>query len=103
MIELVERLGVPIVVLMFCGWYIKYLQENFMNVFKKAQPSVVYIRTNVVIQPRNFFEYYRQVEGAGAGFVIDKEGYIVTNNHVVAGARRIEVIFSDSRTMQATL
>ena len=79
------------------------LQENFMNVFKKAQPSVVYIRTNVVIQPRNFFEYYRQVEGAGAGFVIDKEGYIVTNNHVVAGARRIEVIFSDSRTMEATL
>ncbi len=79
------------------------LQENYMNVFRKAQPSVVYIRTNVVIQPRNFFEYYRQVEGAGAGFVIDKEGYIVTNNHVVAGARRIEVIFSDSRTVEATL
>ena len=56
-----------------------------------------------MIQPRNFFEYYRQVEGAGAGFVIDKEGYIVTNNHVVAGARRIEVIFSDSRTVEATL
>lgn len=30
-IELVERLGVPIVVLMFCGWYIKYLQEGFMK------------------------------------------------------------------------
>ncbi|MCB1166710.1 MAG: trypsin-like peptidase domain-containing protein [Leptospiraceae bacterium] len=79
------------------------LQENFINVFKKAQPSVVYIRTNVVIPPRNIFEYYRQVEGAGSGFIIDKEGYIVTNNHVVAGARSIEVIFSDNRTVNATL
>lgn len=79
------------------------LQENFMNVFRKAQPSVVYIRTNVVIPPRTFFEYYRRVEGAGSGFIIDKEGYIVTNSHVVAGARRIEVVFSDSRTVEATL
>ncbi|MCB1139155.1 MAG: trypsin-like peptidase domain-containing protein [Leptospiraceae bacterium] len=79
------------------------LQENYMNVFRKAQPSVVYIRTNVVIPPRTFFEYYRRVEGAGSGFIIDKEGYIVTNNHVVAGARRIEVVFSDNRTVEATL
>lgn len=79
------------------------LQRTFINVFKAAQPSVVYIRTNVLVRPNHWFEVYRQVEGAGSGFLIDKEGYIVTNNHVVAGARKIEVIFSDQRTVEAKL
>lgn len=79
------------------------LQRTFINVFKEAQPSVVYIRTNVLVRPNHWFEVYRQVEGAGSGFLIDQEGYIVTNSHVVAGARKIEVIFSDQRTYEAKL
>jgi serine protease Do len=42
-------------------------------------------------------------QGLGSGFVWDKEGHIVTNNHVVSGAEKIEVIFSDGSTVQAEL
>ena len=39
----------------------------------------------------------------GSGFVIDAEGYIVTNNHVIADASEIEVTFPDDRTYAAEL
>ena len=42
-------------------------------------------------------------QGLGSGFVWDKEGHIVTNNHVVNGAEKIEVVFSDGNTVQAEL
>jgi S1-C subfamily serine protease len=48
--------------------------------------------------PPDFFN-----RGAGSGFVWDKEGHIVTNNHVVAGATDIEVIFADDTTVKAEI
>jgi putative serine protease PepD len=44
--------------------------------------------------------------GTGSGFLIDREGRIVTNNHVVAGAAdgsRIRVVYSDGRRVNAVL
>lgn len=79
------------------------LQQSLINVYKKTSPSVVFIKTNVLIPPRYWFDYYRQGEGAGSGFIVDKEGYIVTNSHVVAGAQKIEVIFHDNTTVRAKL
>jgi len=79
------------------------LQQSYMNVFRKAAPSVVYIRTNALVRQGFWLQYYQQVEGAGSGFIIDKEGYIVTNNHVVAGAQKIEVIFQDNTKARATI
>ena len=79
------------------------LQNGYMNVYRKASPSVVYIRTNMLVKPKFWFDYYREVEGAGSGFLIDKDGYIVTNNHVVAGAQNIEVIFHDDTRAKARL
>jgi serine protease Do len=43
------------------------------------------------------------LRAAGAGFIIDAEGTIVTNNHVVAGVDRIQVTLSDGRSFEATL
>ncbi|MER3469514.1 MAG: 2-alkenal reductase, partial [Thermoflexus sp.] len=40
-------------------------------------------------------------EGTGSGFVWDCQGHIVTNNHVVEGAERIEVVFADGTTVPA--
>lgn len=48
--------------------------------------------------PPDFFN-----QGAGSGFVWDKEGHIVTNNHVVAGATEIEVIFADDTSVKAEI
>lgn len=79
------------------------LQKNFISVFKKAQPSVVYIKTNIVVRPHAWFEYYQQLEGQGTGVIIDQEGYIVTNSHVVANAQSIEVTFSDNTKAEAKL
>jgi len=42
-------------------------------------------------------------QGSGSGVIIDKDGFIVTNNHVVANADKIEVILNDKRTYTAEL
>ncbi|MGQ0742574.1 MAG: DegQ family serine endoprotease [Alphaproteobacteria bacterium] len=59
---------------------------------------------------REFFRQYRQGPGMprvqrgqamGAGFIIDSEGYIVTNNHVIANGKKITVTLSDKREFTA--
>lgn len=54
--------------------------------------------------PRFRFEGPQQPRvGSGSGVIINSEGYIVTNNHVIADADDIEVILHDNRTYKATL
>ncbi len=48
-------------------------------------------------------ERYGNQEGSGTGFVIKKDGYIVTNNHVVTGANKIEVSFQNGKTYEASI
>ncbi|MBE7438233.1 MAG: trypsin-like peptidase domain-containing protein [Spirochaetales bacterium] len=79
------------------------IEKAYTNIFRKASPSVVFIKANVLVRPRFWFEMYQQVEGAGSGFIIDNEGYIVTNSHVVAGAQKIEVTFNDDTKTSAVL
>ena len=45
----------------------------------------------------------RRQSSLGSGFVVDAEGYVVTNNHVIAEADEIQVVFSDERTFEAEL
>jgi serine protease Do len=45
----------------------------------------------------------RRVEGQGSGFLIEQNGYIVTNNHVIDGADKIVVTMQDGRKLDATL
>ncbi len=73
--------------------------EN-IAVYKRALPSVVNITSRSVAY--DFF--YRPVpqEGQGSGFIIDKQGLILTNNHVIANAQSIEVTLSDKRKFKAT-
>lgn len=84
-------------------------EEVLSGIYETALPSVVHIRvTRQVSQPMNPFapspeggEQFQQ--GEGSGFVWDNEGHIVTNNHVVADASRVVVIFSDGMTVQAEI
>ena len=80
------------------------LQKSFINVYEKASPSVVFIRTNVIVRSGGFWmEFYQQRQQAGSGFIIDPDGFILTNNHVILGAQKIEVIFNDNTKATAKI
>jgi len=89
-------------------------QKAFSNVSKKVTPSVVNISTvsrKKVIQPffeaNPFFEDFfgapqtRRDKSLGSGFIISRDGYIVTNNHVVRDAESIQVKLSNDKVYDA--
>lgn len=68
---------------------------------KAVGPAVVGITNKAVA--RDFFNMPRNVEGYGSGVIFRKDGYIVTNNHVVSGAKEIIVSLADGRSLSGTL
>ncbi|MFC1941322.1 S1C family serine protease [Chloroflexota bacterium] len=74
---------------------------SIADVVAKVKPSVVAINTQVVTL--DFFNRPSTQEGAGSGWIIDAEGYIVTNNHVVEGANSITITLDDDRTVLAEI
>src|SRR5262249_48678517 len=79
------------------------------QIWREAAPGVVQITaTSQVVTPEdpflNPFGPTVQTEKAlGSGFVMDKAGHIVTNYHVVAGAKSVLVSFSNNESMKATI
>lgn len=71
---------------------------SIADVVEKAFPSVVAITTKAIVQ--NAFLGTQTQEGAGSGWIIDKNGIIITNNHVVEGAERVIVELSDGRKFE---
>jgi serine protease Do len=73
---------------------------SFAPIAKAADPSVVTIQTiGEEVAPPGFFGRGRrqQTKGLGTGFVIDKDGTVLTNNHVVADATTMTIKLSDDR------
>jgi S1-C subfamily serine protease len=64
-----------------------------VRVYRQAAPAVANILTKAT--EYDFWMDPVPVEGAGSGFVIDRNGYILTNFHVVQGAQTIEVVLGD--------
>ncbi len=75
-------------------------QQN-IAVYKKALQSVVNI-TSTTVQMDFFYGPVPQ-QGQGSGFVLDKQGLILTNNHVIEGGQRIEVTLSDKHKYKAEI
>jgi S1-C subfamily serine protease len=73
-------------------------QQN-IGVYKKALPSVVNITSTEVAY--DFFYGPVPQQGQGSGFVLTKEGVILTNNHVIGNAQRLEVMLSDKHKYKA--
>jgi serine protease Do len=101
------------------------IPASFAELAKKASPSVVNISTVKTVRGRepmpmpfgqgdpfrDFFErFFRdqmprdfRQQSLGTGFIIDKQGYILTNNHVVEMADEIKVKFSDGKEYEAKI
>jgi len=97
--------------------------RDFVELSERLSPAVVNISTAQTIEidtgnqafPKGsplekFNDFFgdggdknRIARSLGSGFVIDKSGYIVTNNHVIEGADEIEVAFPDGSTFEAVL
>ena len=77
---------------------------SFAPIVHAVDPSVVTINTvgeEVDISPFTHRRRPRETRGLGTGFVVDKNGIILTNNHVVEGAQAIQVKLSDERELSA--
>ena len=76
-------------------------EEQNIAVYKKALPSVVNITSTQVAY--DFFYQPVPEQGQGSGFIIDKQGHILTNNHVVEGAQSVQVTTADKKQYKATV
>lgn len=91
--------------------------ENFNIAADKTMPAVVHIKSIRTYSVRNYDPFYdffgvqprqqggnsRQAVSSGSGVIISKDGYIVTNNHVIKDADELEVTLFDNRTFTATV
>jgi len=110
---------------------VRSIGQAFVEVVKKAQPSVVNVTTEktITVKPwekygedffkgsplEDFFkgfgfsprekgkEYRHKQRSGGSGVIVDKEGYILTNNHVVEGADKVKIRLNDGREFTAII
>jgi S1-C subfamily serine protease len=76
-------------------------EQNNISVYRKNIGSVVNITSRVMTY--DFFYGLVPQEGQGSGFVIDKEGHILTNYHVIEDARQVEVTLHNRKKYKATI
>lgn len=91
-------------------------QNAITNAIEKIEPAVVsvnVIKTQIVHRRTNPFDnpffgffdspYKREIKAIGSGVIIDKEGHIITNSHVVEDATKIKIILPDGRSFDAKI
>ena len=76
-------------------------EQNNVEVYHKAIPSVVNITTKTMAY--DFFYGPVPEQGQGSGFIIDKQGHILTNYHVVGDATQVEVTLHNKKTYKAVV
>src|SRR5205807_777669 len=76
-------------------------EQNNIGVYHKNIGAIVNITSRAVAF--DFFYGLVPQEGQGSGFIIDKEGHILTNYHVIADARQVEVTLNNRKTYRATV
>ena len=93
---------------------------SFADLVDELMPSVVNISTTTKLSEsdidesgnisddassefRRYFENGKKQEALGSGFIIDTEGYIITNYHVISDAEKITVTLFDNSSLEAKL
>lgn len=129
--HVILALAGPLLAMLFAAFIVspaaaRGAPDSFADLAERLSPAVVNISTSQVLDPgdmaipgvpedsplNDFFdEFMEQQQGArpqrvqslGSGFVIDPKGIVITNNHVIEGADKIEVTFIDGTTLPATV
>lgn len=95
-------------------------EDGFVKAAENTVDAVVHIRTEIISRGNSYYDFFGSLleqlygsnnlhipenvsVGYGSGVVISPDGYIVTNNHVVEGASKIEVTFNDKHKRTATI
>ena len=76
---------------------------SLSDVASAVTPSVVVVTTEQIVTDNYFWGGQQVLSGAGSGVILTTDGYIVTNYHVVEGARQITVTLHDDSTYTATV
>ncbi len=76
-------------------------EQNNIDVYRKNIASVVNVKSRAVTF--DFFYGLVPEEGQGSGFIIDKAGHVLTNYHVIADARQVEVVLHNRKSYKATI
>ncbi len=76
-------------------------EENVLNMIEKSSRSVVNISTMKLVQ--NVFYQAVPVAGVGSGTILDSNGLILTNNHVVGGAEKISVTLWNNEVLEGRI
>jgi len=82
-------------------WWRVSRDENVIAAIQKVETSVVNI--NTIRFERDAFLHVHPARGIGSGFIIDDRGHILTNHHITAGSREIEVALTDGRAFEGKL
>ena len=77
-------------------------EKTVLDIVERVTKSVVNISTVKLVLSRMFYQTI-PVEGMGSGTIVDSKGYILTNNHVVGGAEKIDVILWNGDVLQGRL
>lgn len=75
--------------------------NDVIGAIEKVEASVVNI--NTIRFERDAFLHVHPARGIGSGFIIDDRGHILTNHHITAGSREIEVALTDGRAFEGKL
>ena len=78
-------------------------EQNTVRLFKRVSPGVVAVANKAVLQDLDDYQLYEIPQGAGSGFVWDKEGHIISNFHVIYGASALQVTLSNGTSYPAEI
>jgi serine protease Do len=76
-------------------------EEKTIKAVEKVSPSVVSVSTKRLMRYDLFNTF--ELKGAGSGIIMNPEGYVLTNNHVIEGARTVDVYLNDGKKYEGTV
>jgi S1-C subfamily serine protease len=74
-------------------------EQNNIDVYRALSPGVVFIHSTSYA--RDFFGFVEPQEGSGSGSILDQQGNILTNQHVIAGAQKLSVSLGGQKEYSA--